>query len=101
MRVKNLKHSVIRPGYEENTEDFRQLRYSKVFSTVWLASSFVSLSQLPGVVLCQASILPELLLVVQRSSVWKLAGICTNVALETFHSSGKYLSWLDLALNAL
>lgn len=101
MRVENIKQNVIRPGYEENTEHFRQLRYSEIFSPVWLASPFVSLSQLCAVVQCQPSLLPELLLVVQHSSVWKLAGIGTNTALETFHASGTYLSWPDLALNAL
>lgn len=84
MRVENLKQKVIRPGYEKNTEDFRQLRCSKMFSTVWLASPFVSLSWLPGVVLCQPSLLPELLLVVQPGSPWELLAFAQMKHLRHF-----------------
>lgn len=84
MRVENLKQKVIRPGYEENTEDFRHLRCSRIFSTVWLASPFVSLSRLPGVVLCQPSLLPELLLVVQPRSPWELLAFAQMKHLRHF-----------------
>lgn len=89
MRVENLEQKVIRAGYEETTEDLRQLRCSGIFSTVWLAGPLAPVSGLPGVVLAlPPASLPGLL-------------FSTNEVLQTCPSSGTRLYWLSLARNAL